>query len=341
MKNERRFHQVKTRLVLILVSLAAIVAAGVWALPSFLSLRQVTFEKERLTNEAKPIAVRTRVDGFGVRKGDPISYQVEVQYHIESVSEIDKTSLDKSISFKPFEVRSVAEREYDLDPQTRTYTRDYLIQLIDGKTDMLYEFPTLLIRYKLKESGVYEEKTTIPAPVFIASRLPSDVGSLDLKPIQAGIEDAGRSNLHWILFALGGFLVIVALVDLAWRAVPQWRTAAREKRRSEGVDVLSEAYRSLRAAIEQGAEPGRLLYQVDHILRVVLARKENTGWTDEPDFDRVSPGIKAEVLSLYSTCQETGGNQPPGQQKAQEAARQIETILRFYCGEGALRAWKR
>jgi hypothetical protein len=332
---------VKTRLVLILVSLAAIVAAGVWALPSFLSLRQVTFEKERLATEAKPIAVRTRVDGFGVRKGDAFPYRVEVQYNFESISEIDKTSLDKSINFKPFEVRGVAEREYDLDSQTRAYARDYQIQLIDGKTDTLYKFPTILIRYKLKESGGYEEKTTIPAPVFVSSRLPSDVSGLDLKPIQAGIEDAGRSNLHWILFTLGGFLAILALADLAWRAVPQWRAAASERRRAEGVDVLSEAYRSLHATIARGAEPGRLLHQVDHILRVVLARKENVGWMDEPDFDRVSPGIKAEVLSLYSACQEAGGNRSLEPQKAQEGAEQIEKILKFYCGEEALRAWKR
>jgi len=105
--------------------------------------------------------------------------------------------------------------------------------------------------------------------------------------------------------------------------------------------VLSEAYRSLHATIAQGAEPGRLIHQVGHILRVVLARKENMGWMDEPVFDRVSPGIKAEVLSLYSLCQETGGARSAGQPQVQEAVGQIEKILTFYCGEEALRAWKR
>jgi hypothetical protein len=332
---------VKTRLVLILVSLAAIIAAAIWAFPSFLSLRQVTFEKEKGTTESKPVAVRTRVDGFGVRKGDAFPFQVEVQYDLELVSEIDKTSLDKSINFKPFEVRGATEREVDLDSRTRAYVRDYQIQLIDGKLNTLYTFPTLLIRYRLKESGVYEEKTMIPDPVFVSSRLPSDASGLDLKPIQGGIEDVGRNNLHWILVALGGFLAILALADLTWRAIPQWREAARERRKAEGVDVLSEAYRSLNATVARGAEPGRLLHQVDHILRVVLARKENVGWLDEPDFDRVAPGIKAEVISLFSTCQEAGGNRSPGQQEAQEAVGQIEKILRFYCGEEELRAWRR
>ncbi len=331
----------KTRLVLILVSLAAIIAAGIWASPSFLSLRQVSFEKEKGTSENKPVAVRTTVDGFGVRKGDAFPYRVEVQYDLELVSEIDKTSLDKSINFKPFEVRGATEHEYDLGSRTRVYERGYQIQLIDGKINALYKFPTILVRYKLKESGVYEEKTMTPDPVFVASRLPSDAGGLDLRPIQGGIEDAGRNNLHWILISLGGFLVVLALADLGWRAIPQWREAARERRKAEGVDVLSEAYRSLNATVAQDAEPGRLLHQVDHILRVVLARKENVGWLDEPDFDRVAPGIRTEVLSLFSTCQEAGGNRCPGQQQAREAVGQLEQILRFYCGEGELRAWKR
>jgi hypothetical protein len=332
---------VKTRLPLIIASLAAIVAAGIWVTPSFLSLRQVTFEKDKGIAEGKAIAVKTRVDGFGVHKGDAIPYSVEVRYNLDLVSSLDKTSLDKSVNFKPFEVRKVADRESDLPPRTRVYVREYQIQLIDGKVNNLYKFPSILVRYKSKESGAFEEKAITPEPVFVGSRLPADASGLDLKPIQAGIEDADRNDLHRILIALGGLLAILALVDLAWRALPQWRESARQRRRAEGMDVLSEAYRSLNDTFARGAEPKRLLHQMDHILRIVLARKEKAGWLEEPVLDQVSPGIKTEVLSLFSRCQRADGIRSLDQKEVQEALGQLDKILKFYWGEGEVKAWRR
>jgi hypothetical protein len=338
---ERRIHNVKTRLPLILASLAAIVAAGIWVTPSFLSLRQVTFEKDKGIAEGKAIAVKTRVEGFGVHKGDAIPYSVEVRYNLDLVSSLDKTSLDKSVNFKPFEVRKVADREFELPPRTRVYLREYQIQLIDGKVNNLYKFPSILVRYKSKESGAFEEKAITPDPVFIASRLPADASGFDLKPIQAGIEDANRNDLHRILIALAGLLSILALVDLAWRAIPQWREGTRKRRRAEGVDVLSEAYRFLHDTFAQGAEPRRLFHQMDHILRIVLARKENVSWLEEPDLDRVTPGIKTEVISLFSRHQGVDGNRSGEQKEVQEALGQLDKILKFYWGEGEVRAWRR
>jgi hypothetical protein len=332
---------VKTRLPLMLASLAAIVAAGIWVIPSFLSLRQVTFEKDKGIAEGKAIAVKTRVDGFGVHKGDAVPYSVEVRYNLDLVSSFDKTSLDRSVNFKPFEVRKVVDREFDLPPRTRVYVREYQIQLIDGKVNNLYTFPSVLVRYKSKESGAFEEKAVTPDPVFVASRLPADAGGLDLKPIQAGIDDADRNDLHRALIALGGLLVILALVDLAWRAVPQWREGARQRRKAEGVDVLSEAYRFLHDTSAQGAEPGRLFHQMDHILRIVLARKENVGWLEEPDLNRLTPGIKTEVVSLFSKCQGADGNRSGEQREVQDALGQLDKILKFYWGEGEVRAWRR
>ncbi len=90
----------KKRFLLILVSLAAIIAAGIWVIPSFLSLRQVTFEKDKGIAEGKAIAVRTRVDGFGVHKGDAFPYSVEVRYNLELVSGIDKTSRRQERQFQ-------------------------------------------------------------------------------------------------------------------------------------------------------------------------------------------------------------------------------------------------
>jgi hypothetical protein len=332
---------VKTRLPLILASLAAIAAAAILVTPSFLSLRQVTFGKDKGIAEGKAITIKTSVEGFGVHKGDAVPYSVEVRYNLDLVSGIDKTSLDKSINFKPFEVRKVAEREIDLPPRTRIYVREYQIQLIDGKVNNLYKFPSILVRYKSKESGAFEEKAITPDPIFIASRLPADAGAFDLKPIQAGIEDANRNDLHRVLIALGALLAILALVDMAWRAIPQWREGTRKRRRAEGVDVLSEAYRSLHDTSAREAEPGRLFHQVDHMLRIVLARKENMGWLEEPDLDRVTPGIKTEVISLFSKCRGVDGDRAGEPKEAQEALAELDKILKFYWGAGEVQAWRR
>jgi hypothetical protein len=331
---------VKKRLLLILVSLAAIVAAGLWVVPSFLSLRQVTFEKDRGIAEGKAIEVKTKVEGFGVHKGDAFPYSVEVRYNLDLVSWIDKTSVDKSVNFKPFEARAVTEREFDLNSRTHLFVREYHLQLIDGKVNALYKFPSILVRYKSKESGAYEEKAITLDPIFVSSRLPSDTTGLDLKPIQPGLEDTRRSKFHWILTALGGFLGILALADLAWRVIPQWRKATWQRRTAEGVDVLSEAYGSLQAAVAQGAEPTYLLHRMDRILRIVLARKENMGWLEEPNLEQVAPGIKAEVMSLFSKCQGTDGNPSFEQKQIPEALKQLGKILAFYCGEKEVQAWR-
>jgi hypothetical protein len=332
---------VKTRLPLILASLAALVAAALWAAPSLLSLRQVTFGKEKGIAEGKAIAIRMKVNGFGVHKGDAIPYSVEVRYNAELVSGLDKSSLDKSINFKPFEVRNVTDREIEIPPWTRIYLREYQLQLVDGKVNNLYSFPSIVVRYKLKESGAFEEKAVTPDPIFIASRLPADASGLDLKPIQASIEDADRNHLHKILIALGVILALIAVADLAWRTMPQWREGARERRRMEGVDVLSEAYRTLHNTSAQKAEPRPLFHQIEHILRIVLARKENAGWLDEPDLDRIAPGIRKEFASLFSKCQSLDGNRPGEKKDVQEALGQLDKILKFYWGEGEVRAWTR
>ena len=331
----------KTRFALILASLAAVAAAGIWAAPSFLSMRQLTFEKDKGIAEGKAIAIRTRVNGFGVHKGDVVPYAVEVRYNLELVSGLDKTSLDKSVNFKPFEVRKVADREFDLPPRTRVYVREYQIQLIDGKVNNLYKFPAVLVRYKSKESDAFEEKAVTPDPVFIASRLPADAGGFDLRPIQVSIEDPDFKNLPRILIALGCLLAILALADLTWKTIPQWREGARQRRKLEGTDVLSEAYRSLNDTFAKGEEPRRLFHQMDHILRIVLARKERMDWLGEPALDRVSPDIRMDILSLLSKCEGVDGNRPPEQREVQEALGQLNKILTFYWGEGEVRAWKR
>lgn len=330
----------KRILVMIMASLVVLVAASILVVPSFQALHQVVLEKDKGLAEGEAITVRTKVNGFGVHKGDAFPYSVEVRYNKELISGLDKTSLDKSTNFKPFEIRRVAEREFDINPQTRVFAREYEIQLIDGKVNTFYKFPSILVRYKLKESGVYEEKAITPGPVFIAPRLPPNVNGLDLTPIQGSIERPGWDHIRWVLTALGAFLALLALVDLAWRTIPQWKEGAWQRKKAEGVDILSEAYGSLNSAIAHGSEPGQLLHQMNHILRIVLAHKESVDWMEEPDPDRIPSDIKAEVFSFLKGRQGINGDQSLNQKQVQEAQRHLEKILEFYFGEGQVRAWK-
>lgn len=337
----------KTRVVSILAVLAAlaVVASTFFLLsPAFLSSHELALREKGL-REDEAILVKTRVGRFGVQKGDAFPYLLEVWYNPDQVSEIDRTSLDKSVDLKPFEVRDTKEREFDLDSRTRIYRREYEIQLIDGKVDYLYEIPTIVVRYKPKNLEGLSEKTVVPEPIFVASRLPPDVTDLELgygplRPIKEKVEDVSQKRLPWILWTLGGFLAVLGAADLAWRTIPQWKGMAKQRRKVEGVDVLSEAYRSLYENIALDVEPQRLFHQMDHILRIVLARKEKTDWLEEPDLDIVSSAIRPSVISLFEECQKAYRLEVVDQKEIEEALRQLEEILSFYFGEEEVEAWR-
>ena len=334
----------KARIVWILTALAALAAVASAAFllsPSFLSPHDLTLEKERGLPEGEAILVTTKVERFGVQKGDAFPYLVEVWYNPDQVSEIDRTSLDKGVNLEPFEIRDTKETEFDLDSKTRVYRREYEIQLIDGEVDHLYEFPTIVVRYRLKDSEGLSNKTVAPEPIFVAPRLPADVSHLELRPVKKGeIEDVSQKRLPWILWTLGGFLAALGVADLAWRAIPQWKEMAKERRRAEGVDVLSEAYRSLYENVAMAVEPKRLFHQMDHILRIVLARKEKTDWLGEPNLELVPPGIRQPVVSLFEKCQKAYRPEVVEQRDVEEALGQLEEILSFYFGEGEVEAWR-
>lgn len=332
----------KTRIVLIVTALAtlAAVASAFFLLSPSLSPHDLVLEKEEGLPEGEAILVKTKVERFGVHKGDAFPYFVEVWYNPDQVSEIDRTSLDKGVNLEPFEVRDTREREFNLDSRTRVYRREYEIQLIDGEVDVLYEFPTIVVRYRPKDSEGLFEKTVVPESIFVASRLPPDVGGLELRPLKGKIEDVSQKRLPWILWILGGFLAALGVADLAWRAIPQWKEMAKQRRKVEGGDVLSEAYRSLHENLAMGVEPKPLFHQMDHILRIVLARKEKTDWLEEPNLDIVSPGIRPSVISLFEKCQKAYRPEVVEQKYIEETLRQLEEILSFYFGEGEVETWR-
>lgn len=291
------------------------------------------------------ILVGTKAERFGVQKGDVFRYLLEVLYDPSQVSEIDTASLDKSLYLEPFEIRDTKEREFDVDSRTRVYRREYEIQLITGKVDYLYNFPALVVRYGLKNTGVFSETNVLPEPIFVSSRLPDDITDLEigygpLRPIKVEIEDVTQKRLPWILWGLGGFVAAVAIGDLVWRRViPRWRGRPEVRTRVEG-DVLAEGYRSLCEGVADAVEPKALLHRMDHILRVVLARKEGADWLGEPDFDNLSPGMGQPVASLLERCQKAYRPEAVEQTEVQQALGQLEEILVFYFGEEELEAWR-
>jgi hypothetical protein len=340
----------KARIVWILAALAtlaAVVSAFLLLSHSFLGSQDLAVKPfEKGLREGEAILVKTRAERFGVQKGDAFPYLVEVWYNPDQVSEIDRTSLDKNVNLEPFEIRDIKEKAFTLDSGTRVYQREYEIQLIDGEVEHLYEFPTIVVRYSLKGSEGLLDKTVVPEPIYVAPRLPPDVTNLDLgsgpgygplRPVKGEIEDVGQNRLPWILWTLGGFLAALAVADLGLRVIPQWKEMAKQRRKT---DVLSEAYHSLVENVAMAVEPKRLLHQTDHILRLVLARKEKSDWLEEPNLDLVSSGIKEPVISLFEKCQKAYEPEVIEQEEMEEALRQLEEILRFYFGEGEMAAWR-
>lgn len=334
-----------------LVWVLAIVAVVMLAIASILVLSRpddlaVGKAKMDLLPAGQPILVDTRAERVGVQKGDAFSYIVDVLYDPEQVDEIDASSLDRNVDLEPFEVRRVEETEFSLDSGTRVFRREYQLQLINGAVDHLYEFPTLVVRYTLKgpRQG-FAEKAGVPEPIYVASRLPANVDEMELgygpmRPLKGEIVDPNQRRLPWALGGLGGFLAILAVTDFTFRVIPRLKETTGHGTRVESNDVLVQAYRSLCNNAATSSEAKRVLHQIEHILRIVLARKEKVHWLEDPDLYRVSPGARPSVVALLHHCQNSHGPQPSPEAEIGEALRQLDEILTFYYGEGELAAWR-
>src|SRR5665648_187262 len=268
---------------------------------------ELAIEKTRGLPEGKAIQVRTRVADLGVNKGDAFPYFVEVLYNPALVAKIDKTYFDDSVDLNPFEIRSIREQEFTLDSRTRVYQREYEIQLVNGPVNQLYVFPTLIVRYSPKGSAGVTNTSVEPEPVFVGTRMPSEVQDLafgygPLRPIARPVEGV-NPLLPQSLWVLGSLLVLVGVVDLIRRSVPQENEDVREKRQAAETGPVYAAYRSLSKNAASAADPKSLLHQADHILRITLADKEKLDWLREFNAGVISPDIRKSVVSLLENCQ--------------------------------------
>ncbi len=337
----------KVRLVWVL----AIVGAVTLAIASILTLSwpdELTVGKAKmdLLPAGQPILVDTRAERVGVQKGDAFSYMVDILYDPGQVDEIDASSLDKNVNLEPFEVRRVEDTEFSLDSGTCVYRREYELQLITGAVDHLYEFPTLVVRYSLKSPRQgYAEKAGVPEPVYVASRLPENVDEMEvgygpMRPLKGKGVDLNQRRLPWFLGILGGLLAVLAVTDLRFRVIHRWRETASHSTRIESRDVVVQAYRSLCNNAATATEAKGVLHQIDHIVRIVLAREEKIQWLEDPDLSQVSPEARSSVFALVRRCQNSHGPQHSPEAEIEEAVRQLEEVLTFYYGEGELVAWR-
>jgi hypothetical protein len=338
----------KVRLVWVLAGLAALATvAAIWFATGQNDLSMAKAKVDQLP-EGQAILGSAWPELQSVQLGDAFLYTIEVLYNPDQISGIDRDSLDNNVNLGPFEIRSTKETEFNLDSGARVYQRRYDIQLISGQTERLYEFPTIVVRYKLKDGDGFADASVVPEPVYVASRLPSDMSSVisslragsdsPLRPLERTTEDASRNRLPWISWSLGGFLIILAVADFTLRVIPQQREQEKQAKEAKMSQVLYQACRSLKQNVSSGAKPRALFHQMDHILTMILVQKVKTGWLEEPDLDLVPDEIRPSAISLFDRCQKANRAEEPKQKDVDEALGELGRILNFYFA-GEIEAW--
>ncbi len=276
-----------------------------------------------------------------VQKGDAFVFCIEVLYDTSQVSNIDTESLDYNVKLSPFDIRNITETEFKIDAKTSFYKRDYEIQFITGDVEKYYEFPTIIVRYKLKDIDGYAETSVVPDAVYLAPRLPDSAtayiinniqqGHNPLNPLSDKIENSSNNYLSWVLWAIGGLLAVatvVAIID--WIAIDKNRRQVIEKTGLE--ETIAESYNNLLKNIEVGVKPIALFHQIDNIVRLVLIEKENLGWLEDIKVDIINSHIESSVNSLLEKVQQVYITEDINPQEFNGVIKQVHEILQFYFG---------
>jgi hypothetical protein len=334
---------VKSRLVWVAVALAVVLAlatAVLWLTGSPLWPYRLVAKPAQALADDSVIEVEARAATPQVHQGDLFTYVVEVHYNPTRVAEIDRSSIDRGLSLKPFEIRGIQDSQLNLSGGTRVLRREYQLQLVNGTVDVLYEFLGFPLRYKLRNSEGFSEKNAVPEPVYVAPRLPADASSVELRPPTGHVVDPSRRYLPWLLSALGLALAGAGAADLAWRTLPQWRATAQPKRKLGDDDTLVVAYRSLQRGPLEDGEPRQLLYRMEHTLRLALARRGKLGWLDELDAEQAPPEMRPALAAFLQRVQGRRGANGVSRQDAEQALGELEAILICCFGTEEVQAWR-
>ncbi|MBN2136065.1 MAG: hypothetical protein JW737_10060 [Acidobacteria bacterium] len=333
---------IKKKFIWIIAGLVAVVAIVlVLVLPDANSVSSIQTRAEPLP-EGKNILASAWPEKQGVQKGDAFYYVVEVVYDTGFVSGIDKEALDENVNLNPFEIKDITERTFKLDSETRVYQRLYLVQFVNGNVERIYDFPSLVVKYKLKGTNGYAETPAVPESVYVAPRLPSsgaiiisglNDGTYSLQPLDWNIKKIGVNTVSWVLWIVGGLLLAFLVVNLITRVIPQWKEDERQQRSKHMSEFLREAYGSLLDNLAGCAKPASLFHQIDYILRVILYPENRTGILEEIDLEQVPCEIKPTVISLFEKCAKSYENEDITKQEVDEAVKLLEDIMKYYYAE--------
>ncbi len=338
----------KTRYIRILTALAVLilVALAAWAAFSFVVQPSpvVLAGKGKGLGKDQIISGQASTSALSVGKGDVFRFRLEVMYDSNQIAGIDRASLDRTVNFKPFEIRGYQETDAFMDARTRIYRRDYELQFIEGALDQPYQLPTIVVRYQLKNADGFAEKAVVPAPITVGKRVPENVGEnqteVELRPITDKIQDPSRDRLIGVLGGLGALFLIGGVMHLTLRTLPQWREEMKQRRERESGDTLVQAYRALGEQIATKVEPQLVLHQMDYLVRLVLVQKEKTGWLDEPNLTQVSAEIRPALTALFQQCEQSYARNGDRPTDIHPSVEQLDEVLKFYYGAREVEAWK-
>ena len=328
-----------------IVAVAVIVLMLV--LPDTNSVGSIPTRAEPLP-DGKNILASAWPEKQGVQKGDAFYYVVEVVYDINFASGIDKVSLDENVNLNPFEVKSISERSFKLDSQTKVYQRLFLVQMVSGNVERMYDFPSIVVKYKLKESNGFAETPAIPESVYVAPRLPSsgaliisglNDGTYSLQPVEGNIQKVGINIISLVLWIVGGLLLVFMVLALVYRVIPQWKENEKRQRSKQMSADLKESYSSLLKNREDGVKPASIMHQIDHIHRLILLPEDSVDLLQEPNLEEVPCEIKPVVISLFQKCDSAYENGDIKQQDVEEAVKQLEVVLKHFYAED-MEEWK-
>ncbi|NLL89538.1 MAG: hypothetical protein GX226_00280 [Dehalococcoidales bacterium] len=328
-----------------IVAVAVIVLMLV--LPDTNSVGSIPTRAEPLP-DGKNILASAWPEKQGVQKGDAFYYVVEVVYDINFASGIDKVSLDENVNLNPFEVKSISERSFKLDSQTRVYQRLFLVQMVSGNVERMYDFPSIVVKYKLKESNGFAETPAIPESVYVAPRLPSsgaliisglNDGTYSLQPVEGNIQKVGVNIISLVLWIVGGLLLVFMVLALVYHVIPQWKENEKRQRSKQMSADLKESYSSLLKNREDGVKPASIMHQIDHIHRLILLPEDSVDLLQEPNLEEVPCEIKPVVISLFQKCDSAYENGDIKQQDVEEAVKQLEVVLKHFYAED-MEEWK-
>jgi hypothetical protein len=330
------------RILSVLGSLIVVALVLFAAISFILQPSSIAFRERSGLGKSQTITAQAGTNALAIGKGDVFPFLLEVQYDSTQITGIDRSSLDKAVDVKPFEIKSFQEAEFDSesDPRTRIYQREYDLQFITGSITETYQLPTIVVRYQLRNGDAYAEKAVVPDPIRVTGRLPADVSNLELRPLTDKVQDPSKERFVWALWALGVVLVVGSGVDLITRVLPKYRQQTQQLRCREGGDVLVQAYRSLNHRLASKAAPAILLNQIDHMLRLVLVRKAKANWLEEPNLEDIPHEIQPVVAALFENCQLARSQSPVGLLPLDQTLSHLDAVLRFYYGAREVEAWK-